>query len=93
MPPRKILPSATGDDDTEGHARRMPLATGDDDTEGHARRMPLATGEEDTEGHFMPNPLLSRELASARERDIRRDLKDRQKAGESQRLHNKRGRS
>jgi hypothetical protein len=33
MPQRKILPSATGDDDTEGHGR-VPSATGDD-TEGH----------------------------------------------------------
>jgi hypothetical protein len=47
MPQRKILPSATGDDDTEGHGR-VPSATGDD-TEGHGR-VPSATGD-DTEGH------------------------------------------
>jgi hypothetical protein len=76
----------------------MPLATGgdDEDTEGHARRMPLATGgdDEDTEGHsFLPNQLLNRELASARENEIRRNLKQRQNAGEAQRPHNKRERS
>jgi hypothetical protein len=58
--------------------------------------MPLATGgdDDDTEGHsFLPNQLLNRELASARENEIRRNLKQRQNAGEAQRPHNKRGRS
>ncbi len=91
------MPKVTGDDDTEGHAsRRMPKATGDDeDTEGHAsRRLPKATGDDDdTEGQSMlSNPLLNRQLASAREQDIQRHLKQRQNSPEGQRPNNKRGR-
>ena len=109
MPPRKILPKATGEDDTEGHARRMPKAVGEDDTEGHARRMPKAVGEDDTEGHarrlpkavgeddtegqsMLSNPLLNRQLASAREQEIQRNLKQRQKLDEARRPYNKRER-
>ncbi len=79
MPARRIIPKVTGDDDTEGHAsRRLPKATGDDD---------------DTEGQSMlSNPLLNRQLASAREQDIQRHLKQRQNSPEGQRPNNKRGR-
>jgi hypothetical protein len=86
----RILPKATGDDDTEGHGR-VPSATGDD-TEGHGR-VPSATGD-DTEGHsFLPNSPLNRELANSREQEIRRNLKERQNSAEAQRPHNKRGRN
>lgn len=88
---------ASGDDDTEGHAARRPArATGDDDTEGHAARRPArASGDDDTEGQSMlSNPLLNRQLASAREQEIQRNLRERQKADEaSRRTYNKRGRA
>ena len=92
---RKIIGKAT-DDDTEGHAQRRPQrATGEDDTEGHAQRRPQrATGEDDTEGQSMlSNPLLNRQLASAREQEIQRNLRERQKADEARRPYNKKGRS
>jgi hypothetical protein len=110
MPQRKILPKATGDDDTEGHRRNLNKATGDDDTEGHRRNLNKATGDDtDTEGHrrrpvgatgdddtegqsMLSNPLLNRQLASAREQEIQRNLKQRQKVDEARRPYNKRER-
>ncbi len=90
---RKIISRATGDDDTEGHRRTASRATGDDDTEGHRRTASRATGDDDTEGHSMlPNPLLNRQLASAREQEIQRNLKQRQKLDEARRPYNKRER-
>jgi hypothetical protein len=75
------MPKATGDDDTEGH-RFQPRAAGEDDTEGHGKvRLPKASGDDegdDAEGHSMlSNPTIARELASAREQEIRRHLRDR----------------
>ena len=79
---KKILPKATGDDDTEGHlSRSARRATGE--------------GDDDTEGHFMPpSPGLARQLSSAREEEIQRNAKARQhlNAAEGSRPHNKRGR-
>ena len=70
----------------------IPNASGDDDVEGHAFRGKAT--EDDVEGHsFLSNPLLNRELASGREQEIRRNLKQRQNSAEAQRPHNKRGRS
>jgi hypothetical protein len=83
------------DDDTEGHRRRPAGETGDD-TEGHRRRPAGATGDdEDTEGQSMlSNPLLNRQLASAREQEIQRNLRERQRADEAaRRPYNKRGRA
>jgi hypothetical protein len=93
---RKLNRSA-GDDDTEGHAqRKLNRAAGDDDTEGHAqRKLNRAAGDDDTEGQSMlPNPLLNRQLASAREQEIQRNLRERQRADEAaRRPYNKRGRA
>ena len=77
------------DDDVEGHAFRGKAV--DDDSDKAFRGK--AT-EDDVEGHsFLSNPLLNRELASGREQEIRRNLKQRQNSAEAQRPHNKRGRS
>jgi hypothetical protein len=47
-------------------------------------------GDEDVEGHSMlPNPMLGRELAKAREQEIRRSLRDRQFEQEARRPHKK----
>ena len=90
----KRLPKYSGDDDTEGHGgRQLPKATGDDDTEGH-RKIPKASGDdESTEGHSMlSNPTIARELASAREQDIRRHLRDRSALiGQGERPKNRKG--
>jgi hypothetical protein len=52
-----------------------------------------ATGDDDTEGQSMlSNPLLNRQLASAREEEIQRNLKQRQKLEEARRPYNKRER-
>jgi hypothetical protein len=90
MATKKILPKATGDDDTEGHRRKVKL-TGDDDTEGHRRKVKL-TGDDDTEGQFMPNPEINRHLARAREEEIQRKLKLRENTLEARRPHVKKAR-
>ena len=79
MPQRKLISRAAGDDDTEGHRRNVSKAAGDDDTEGQS---------------MLSNPLLNRQLASAREQEIQRHLRERQKADEAaRRPYNKRGRA
>ena len=94
---RARMPKATGDEaDTEGQRARVPKATGDeDDTEGHRARVPKATGDEDdtTEGHSMlSNPTIARELASAREQEIQRNLRNRSAlVGQGERPHKRKG--
>ena len=89
---KRLVRATGGDDDTEGHRRKAARATGDDDTEGHRRRPVGATGD-DTEGQSMlSNPLLNRQLASAREQEIQRNLKQRGKTDEARRPYNKRER-
>ncbi len=90
---RRQVGKAVGDDDTEGHRRQVGKAVGDDDTEGHRRQVGKAIGDDDTEGQSMlSNPLLNRQLASIREQEIQRNLKQRQKVDEARRPYNKRER-
>jgi hypothetical protein len=41
--------------------------------------LPEITDDDDTQGQFMPNPVLNRQLAMAREEEIQRNLKRREK--------------
>jgi hypothetical protein len=102
MPPKPQesfgSPQATGEDDVEGHGSSHPQESygGSSPQYGGSSPQfggssPQATGEDDVEGHSMlPMDVGSaRQLANARESDIRRHLERHDYENDAKRPHNK----